>query len=314
MNNQELISRLQETSLALEQLAQHLSAIEQPLSETATSSEAEENEPLPEPLTEELNTEAKAEISVSVEEATEPEPEMTDIIIETTFEPIAEESEEKAAEKKENPQDAAASNNNPANNNPFAKIVSNLLNKPLPNANSMPGFNPLQMLTGGLAGMSNMPGIPGLSGLTGLPGLNQQSLPTTLAELHDNPQLLGMIKNVSNNPQMLNMLAGLTGQDSQTLQQTLQSLQPNAAANAASAASAASAAAADTVNAAINPTVAESAAPAAPMPNINFNPMAAAASTNSMPSMPTSNLPETPYLDSLLAEWHWQPYARAWIF
>ena len=50
MNNQELISRLQETSLALEQLAQHLSAIEQPLSETATSSEAEENEPLPEPL------------------------------------------------------------------------------------------------------------------------------------------------------------------------------------------------------------------------------------------------------------------------
>ena len=138
-----------------------------------------------------------------------------------------------------------------------------------------------------------------------------RSLPTTLAELHDNPQLLGMIKNVSNNPQMLNILAGLTGQDSQTLQQTLQSLQPNAA---AAAANTASAAAADTVNAAINPTVAENAAPAAPMPNINFNPMAAVAPTNPMPSMPTSNLPDTPYLDSLLAEWHWQPYARAWIF
>jgi hypothetical protein len=30
---------------------------------------------------------------------------------------------------------------------------------------------------------------------------------------------------------------------------------------------------------------------------------------------PIQNMPQTPtaHLDSLLAEWHWQPYARAWI-
>lgn len=313
MNNWELISRLQETSQALEQLAQHLSAMEQPAAETVAATESEEAaetapEPLPEASTETaadlLSENEKPENSAENEET----PEITDIIIETTFEPIEEAASEYKSSQAEEKQNANAQANNPANNNPFAKIVNNLLSKPLPNAANMSGFNPLQMLTGGLGGMPNLNGLAGLPGLSNLPGLNQQSLPTTLAELHDNPQLLGMLKNVSNNPQMLNMLAGLTGQDAQTLQQTLQSLQPNAAAPTAAAAP---------INTNVNPMAENAATAAAPqtMPNIpmgNINPL----NTATMPPIPnpTDSLPATPYLDSLLAEWHWQPYARAWTF
>lgn len=148
----------------------------------------------------------------------------------------------------------------PKNVNPLAKLLAGFTP---PNLNLPGGGNPMQLL--------NMFG----GGLPGIPGGN---LPGTLAELHDNPQLMGMINQVAANPQSLSMIASLTGQDPQHLQAMLQSLNRAAAAPAVEAAAPAAEAA---------PVIA--AAPA-PMP---------------VPSA-------TAHLDSLLAEWHWQPYARVW--
>jgi hypothetical protein len=156
-----------------------------------------------------------------------------------------------------------------------------------------------------------------------LAGIGSKPLPTTLAELHDNPQLLGMLNNVAENPQMLNMLATLTGQDANTLQSALRSLQPT---DTSTAAAAEATEAAET--AAPNPTQAQTASAAADIlrtsPGINAGNLLSSlmqSSQTAAPGMQTppmqnmANVPQTPtaHLDSLLAEWHWQPYARAWI-
>ncbi len=166
-------------------------------------------------------------------------------------EPVSAETAEAAAPAKAEP---------PKNVNPLAKLLSGF--NP-PNLNLPGGGNPMQLL--------NMFG----GGLPGIPGGN---LPGTLAELHDNPQLMSMINQVAANPQSLSMIASLTGQDPQHLQAMLQSLAPAAAA-----------------------PVVETAAPAA-----EAAPVIATAPT----PMPVPSA--TAHLDSLLAEWHWQPYARVW--
>lgn len=310
MNKQEVITRLHETSQALEQLAQHLSELESTQTEDTTYPAANMTDETD--ITDTVDTAEKKEEPISQAEfvpQNETESEMTNLIIETTFEPIDEEPAKKEDEAKES---LAKGSNIPfgsplfnQNNNPFAKIINNLLNKPLPNANNLGALNPLQMLTGGLPG--GLSGLPG--GLSNLPGLNNQSLPATLAELHDNPQLLGMIKNVSNNPQMLNMLSVLTGQDAQTLQQTLQSLQPNPENNIMQAS------AQSAVQPNVQPTIQPSAQSSAqPIAQTVVPPTEFASLNIPNPIEAAGNLPATPYLDSLLAEWHWQPYARAWNF
>lgn len=275
MNNQELICRLRETGQALEALAERLSGLGPDEYSDADS---------------------------------------------------VEQAEDNARDRSEKPKAAA---------NPFARIMEGVMAKP--------GVNPFQLL----AGMSNLGGISGMSSLSGLGGLNalsslgSQSLPTTLAELHDNPQLLAMLRGVSNNPQMLNMLSGLTGQDSQTLLRALQSLQPGAkpAEKAVSGAitdetplKAANEASAEAVGEAAQPangnlaTIAAEAA-AKNLAEAFSRPNAEAAAANPEPiatpaqSMAAAadirrtaaNAPAgSTYLDSLLAEWRWQPYARVW--
>ena len=120
------------------------------------------------------------------------------------------------------------------------------------------------------------------SGMPSIPGGN---LPSTLAELHDNPQLMNILNQVAANPQSLSMIASLTGQDPQHLQAMLQSLNPAAAVPAAETITPAAEAAAPVITAAPTP---------APMPA----------------PMPVPSA--TAHLDNLLAEWHWQPYARVW--
>lgn len=154
----------------------------------------------------------------------------------------------------------------PKNTNPLAKLLSGFTP---PNLN-LPGGNPMQLLN--LFG-SGMPSIPG------------GNLPSTLAELHDNPQLMNILNQVAANPQSLSMIASLTGQDPQHIQAMLQSLNPAAAVPATETIAPAAEAAAPVITAA--PT---SAPMPAPMP---------------VPSA-------TAHLDNLLAEWHWQPYARVW--
>lgn len=157
----------------------------------------------------------------------------------------------------------------PKNTNPLAKLLSGFTP---PNLNLPGGGNPMQLL--------NMFG----GGLPAIPGGN---LPGTLAELHDNPQLMGMLNQVAANPQSLSMIASLTGQDPQHLQAMLQSLNPAAAAPAAETIAPAAEAAAPVIAAATAPTPAPMPAPM-PVPSA------------------------TAHLDNLLAEWHWQPYARVW--
>ena len=154
----------------------------------------------------------------------------------------------------------------PKNTNPLAKLLSGFTP---PNLN-LPGGNPMQLLN--LFG-SGMPSIPG------------GNLPSTLAELHDNPQLMNILNQVAANPQSLSMIASLTGQDPQHLQAMLQSLNPAAAVPAAETITPAAEAAAPVITAAPTP---------APMPA----------------PMPVPSA--TAHLDNLLAEWHWQPYARVW--
>lgn len=154
----------------------------------------------------------------------------------------------------------------PKNTNPLAKLLSGFTP---PNLN-LPGGNPMQLL--------NLFG----SGIPSIPGGN---LPSTLAELHDNPQLMNILNQVAANPQSLSMIASLTGQDPQHLQAMLQSLNPAAAVPAAETITPAAETAAPVITAAPTP---------APMPA----------------PMPVPSA--TAHLDNLLAEWHWQPYARVW--
>jgi hypothetical protein len=228
-----------------------------------------------------------------------------------------------------------------SNNAPFAKLFAGLATNQ--NQNKQLSFNPLQMLnkltnignlgSGGQNGanpLGNLANLGGLANLGNLAGLGSKPLPTTLAELHDNPQLLGMLNNVAENPQMLNMLATLTGQDAKTLQSALQSLQPAAAVsdNVTETAEITESAAAP------SPTQAQTASAAADIlrtnPTVNTGNLLTSLMQLSQPNMtnmsnmanmanlqqaPIQNMPQTPtaHLDSLLAEWHWQPYARAWI-
>ena len=130
----------------------------------------------------------------------------------------------------------------PKNTNPLAKLLSGFTP---PNLN-LPGGNPMQLLN--LFG-SGMPSIPG------------GNLPSTLAELHDNPQLMNILNQVAANPQSLSMIASLTGQDPQHLQAMLQSLNPAAAVPAAETITPAAEAAAPVITAA--PTPAPMPAPGA---------------------------------------------------
>ena len=75
--------------------------------------------------------------------------------------------------------------------------------------------------------------------------------------------MLQMLKNVSNNPQIMNVLASLTGQNTETLQQALQSLQPaNSTVAAEAAAAVQPSPAAPTISEVVNaPTVSRMAMP-----------------------------------------------------
>ncbi len=144
------------------------------------------------------------------------------------------------------------------NSNPLARLLAGYT----PPKFELPGGgNPLQLfnLFGGR--------LPG--------GAGGGNLPSTLAELHDNPEILSMLDRVAADPQSLSALSALTGQDPQRLQAVLQSLTPPATAPAV------------TVPAAI-PAEAPLSAAAPPVSDA------------------------TAHLNSLLAEWHWQPYARVW--
>lgn len=155
--------------------------------------------------------------------------------------------------------------------NPFARLFAGLGQT----GGSIPiGANPFNLLNMLASGKGI--GLPGLN-----PGEGGLNLPETLTELHDNPQVLGMLNRVASNPQSLNLISSLTGQSPAALQSALQSLQP-APAEPAPALPAAAA----------MPAV----APAAAMP--------------AAPQLPPA--PGATHLDSLLAEWHWQPYARVW--
>lgn len=192
----------------------------------------------------------------------------------------AEESSPKAAAGGQNAANSSGSSQNNVQAsaaNPFARLFAGLnLGGGVPSGANP--FNLMNMLAGGKGG------LPGLGGLAGMGGGN---LPSTLAELHDNPQLMNMLSQVANNPQSLNVMSGLTGQSPEALQAALNSLQPAAAP--------------------IAPTAPANATPAAvAQPMLTLNPAAIAA-----PQMMT-NPSATAHLDSLLAEWHWAPYARVW--
>lgn len=290
MNNQELISRLRDAGQALETLARHLDSLED---------------------------------------------------IEITEDTGKKNKDENKNEDKPKP-----------NVSPFARLLDGAMSRPTANPfqllSSLAGLGGDRSLIPGLASFSN---IGNLGGLGAIPGISTQNLPTTLAELHDNPQLLAMLRGVANNPQMINMLSGITGQDSQTLLRALQSLQPQPAAQAhsekapaadkpaeiplieAKAENTAEAKAEDAqeTEAKIEAEAAPQtiAAFAADLAAKNFNsstqglnqieqPLPTPAQTQAaaadirMTNPANSVNPNDSYLDTLLAEWHWQPYARVW--
>lgn len=241
MNKQELIERLLDCSRSLQQLAEHLQAAE--LTEAPLDSAEAADEPAD---------------KIAAEAADE-------AVIEVTAEAAADEPTDEAAANADTVKASAA--------NPFARLFAGLgQNSGSIPANANP-FNLLNMLAGGKSPL--MGGIPGLSGLSG--GMN---LPGTLAELHDNPQIMSMLNQVAANPQSLNLISSLTGQSPEALQAALQSLQPNGA-----------------------------AAPAMP---VEATPVAAAPAAAISAAVPAAAPSATAHLDNLLAEWHWQPYARVW--
>lgn len=296
MNNQELISRLRDAGQALETLARHLDNLDNQdhieIFENTQGSENDQNE------------------------------------------------DNKKSDEKPKP-----------NVSPFARLLGGAMSKPAANPfqllSSLAGTGNTGSLIPGLASLGN---LGNLGGLGALPGISTQTLPTTLAELHDNPQLLAMLRGVSNNPQMINMLSNITGQDSQTLLRALQSLQPQPAAqphieeakaetNADVPAETplietkteevAGAKAEAPQEAEVEAAPQSIAAFAADLAAKNFNDnigrnqieqplptlaqtQAAAADIRATNPAASAVGPADSYLDSLLAEWHWQPYARVW--
>lgn len=297
MNNQELISRLRDAGQALETLARHLDSLE----------DIE--------ITEDTGEDDKKENKKADKNEDKPKP----------------------------------------NNNPFARLLDGAMSRPTANPfqllSSLAGLGGDRSLIPGLASLSNIGNIGNLGGLGAISGISTQNLPTTLAELHDNPQLLAMLRGVANNPQMINMLSGITGQDSQTLLRALQSLQPQPAAQAHSEKSPAAGqpaeiplieAKTEDIAEAKAEAAQEAEAEAAPQTiaafaadlaakNFNNNTQSntqvlnqieqplptpaqtqAAAADIRMTNPANSVNPTDSYLDTLLAEWHWQPYARVW--
>lgn len=276
MSKQELamlIEKLRDCSAALERLAEHLQgAAENDSATVDIALEVEVNAPLKVSDTaENINDIVDNVIDNAVEN-------VVDNVIEVTAEEV-EVAPEKAAQS-QNKAPQAAQSTRPGGNvqasasNPFARLFAglNVNNGGVPNGANP--FNLLNMLAGGKGG------LPGLGNLAGMPGLTN-NLPTTLTELHDNPQLMNMLSQVANNPQSLNMMSGLTGQSPEALQAALNSLQAGATPAAT--------------------PIATATIPTAPAPTLP--PIAAAPAVT-----PTA----TAHLDSLLAEWHWGPYARVW--
>lgn len=257
MNKQdlmELLERLRECSRAIDQLISHLSATESLPEATVNIA-----------LDVEMHSAAAEEADDSPDVTAVAMDEVTDVMNEA--EKIIEVNVEKAGAKVENVptngKPTTATNVQASAANPFARLFAGLNVQggvPL-------GANPFNLLNQ-LAG-----------GKGGLPGIG--NLPGTLAELHDNPQIMGMISQVAGNPQSLNVLSGLTGQSPEALQSALASLQGD---------------------------VAPMAAPVPPTP-----PAPPAATLAPLPAAPMMAEPTaTAHLDSLLTQWHWAPYARVW--
>lgn len=234
-------------------------------------------------------------------------------------------ADQKHEQPNEQPNDKPQASSQPSPQppfNPLAQLFGGLKLPNMPNINTS-APNPLNLLNmlggnplGNLGGLMNPAGLAGLGSKSGL------NLPTTLTELHDNPQILNMVNQVAANPQSLSMLSQLTGQNPQQLQTMLQALNP------------APTAATETVNNAVAETAAPSSLndisglisglgnllggnlnqqPAVNPPNpVNNLPTNAAVISNNtaMQAMPVT--PATAHLDNLLAQWHWQPYARVW--
>lgn len=254
MNKQdltELVERLRDCSRAIEQLISHLEAADD-------FSEAT------------VDIALDVEVSSTADDLTANVTEMADAadkIIELQAEEVNEEVNTEVSDKAKSATEskpAAGANVQASAANPFARLFAGLnVSGGVPlGANP---FNLLNQLAGGKAG---------------LPSLNLgANLPGTLAELHDNPQIMGMISQVAGNPQSLNVLSGLTGQSPEALQSALASLQ-------------------QTPGAAPTPQ----AAPAPPAPTLA-----------PLPAAPVIAEPTaTAHLDSLLTQWHWAPYARVW--
>lgn len=280
MSKQELamlIEKLKDCSAALERLAEHLQgaaqegAAENDSATVDIALEVEVNAPLKSGDTAENIDDVMANaVKNTVENVID---NVVDNVIEVTAEEVEDVPEKAAQSPNEAPQTAQSTrpggNVQASANNPFARLFAglNVNNGGVPNGANP--FNLLNMLAGGKGGL---PGLGGLPGIT-------NNLPTTLTELHDNPQLMNMLNQVANNPQSLNMMSGLTGQSPEALQAALNSLQPGATPAAA--------------------PMATATVPTAPAPTLP--PIAAAPAVT-----------PTAHLDSLLAEWHWGPYARVW--
>lgn len=198
--------------------------------------------------------------------------------------------------------------------NPLAQLFGGLKLPNMPQINT-PGANPLNLLN-----ILNMSGTNPLGNLSNIGGKSGLNLPTTLTELHDNPQILNMVNQVAANPQTLSMLSQLTGQNPQQLQTLLQGLNPTsqAAAEAITETAAATPSAPNDIsnllsvfgnlfggNLGQQPAVTPINNQPTPINNLPTNAAAAA-----MQAMPVT--PATAHLDNLLAQWHWQPYARVW--
>lgn len=268
MTKQEFINKLLDCSEMLRRLAEHLESLDWETSDTENCDSAVDIAE----TSAETDIEAVAEIEIAAE-AVE-----TENAVEAAT-PVS---------APENTAPADGSSVQASRDNPFARLFSGL-NQNAPNIPAAANpFNLLNMLAGGKGGgLGNLGGLGSLGGLGGLGGMN---LPTTLAELHDNPQIMNILNQVAANPQSLNMLSNLTGQSPETLQAALGALQPAAATPAAPP-----------------PTAPVAAAPpVTQMPQ----PMPIASAAPQMATM--ENMSATAHLDSLLAEWHWSPYARVW--
>lgn len=267
MNKQDIISHLRDCGRLLEQLADHLEELDcdflQGKNEITQRSESERV------LSE--NTDENADEN-TVEEV------IADVISEDVIEETVEETVEETAADTNTVEAAAPKPTSAAPradaSNPFARLFAGLNLGGIPNGANP--FNLMNMLTGGLGGLGG--------------NLGNMNLPKTLAELHDNPQVMNIINQVAANPQSLNMLAQLSGQNPETLQAALSALQSTGTPPISAA----------------TPITAPVAAPVAPPVQAPLM-QAQAIAPNIVQATPA-----TAHLDSLLAEWHWGPYARVW--